>query len=242
MSAAYDPENQATQAAAQPETTQSISEKDDQSGGIEALFSQQAADNKKQREINNYLALMSAGFGMMGGSSPYAFQNIGKGAQQGVATLAELNKGVGDDERALMNARISAQNAKARNDYYASVLEERKRAALSGEDIKKEAQADKLQTGSARIIQKMQEDAINNSRLIAKSRIDAAAKDLANPMSDEQRTHIYEDEKAKALAGLKMDPIFAHHSKIAIPGDDPQAVSLSKDQLELVNKYLKPKA
>ena len=210
--------------------------------GIEALFSQQAADNKKQREINNYLALMSAGFGMMGGSSPYAFQNIGKGAQQGVATLAELNKGVGDDERALMNARVSAQNAKARNDYYARVLEERKRAALSGEDIKKEAQADKLQTGSARIIQKMQEDAINNSRLIAKSRIDAAAKDLANPMSDEQRTHIYEDEKAKALAGLKMDPIFAHHSKIAIPGYDPQAVSLSKDQLELVSKYLKPKS
>ena len=210
--------------------------------GIEALFSQQAADNKKQREINNYLALMSAGFGIMGGSSPYAFQNIGKGAQQGVATLAELNKGVGDDERALMNARVSAQNAKARNDYYARVLEERKRAALSGEDIKKEAQADKLQTGSARIIQKMQEDAINNSRLIAKSRIDAAAKDLANPMSDEQRTHIYEDEKAKALAGLKMDPIFAHHSKIAIPGYDPQAVSLSKDQLELVSKYLKPKS
>jgi len=210
--------------------------------GIEALFNQQAADNKKQREINNYLALMSAGFGIMGGSSPYAFQNIGKGAQQGVATLAELNKGVGEDERALMNARISVQNAKARNDYYQAALEERKRAALSGEDIKKENQADKLQTGSARIIQKMQEDAINNSRLIAKSRIDAAAKDLANPMSDEQRTHIYEDEKAKALAGLKMDPIFAHHSKIAIPGYDPQAVNLSKDQLELVNKYLKPKA
>ena len=210
--------------------------------GIEALFSQQAADNKKQRDINNYLALMSAGFGMMGGSSPYAFQNIGKGAQQGVATLAELNKGVGEDERALMNARISVQNAKARNDYYQAVLEERKRAALSGEDIKKEDQANKVTAASSRIIQKMQEDAINNSRLVAKSRIDAAAKDLANPMSDEQRTHIYEDEKARALAGLRINPIFVHHSKIAIPGYDPQAVSLSKDQLELVNKYLKPKA
>ena len=106
--------------------------------GIEALFSQQAADNKKQRDINNYLALMSAGFGMMGGSSPYAFQNIGKGAQQGVATLAELNKGVGEDERALMNARISAQNAKARNDYYQAVLEERKRAAMSAGDVKQQ--------------------------------------------------------------------------------------------------------
>jgi soluble lytic murein transglycosylase-like protein len=242
LSAAYDPENQATQAAAQPETTQSISEKDDQSGGIEALFSQQAADNKKQREINNYLALMSAGFGMMGGSSPYAFQNIGKGAQQGVATLAELNKGVGDDERALMNARISAQNAKARNDYYQAALEERKRAALSGEDIKKETQADKVTIASSRIIQKMQEDATNKSRLVTKSRIDAAAKDLANPMSDEQRTHIYEDEKARALAHLNINPIFVYHSKIAIPGYDPSAVNLNQGDEDVVSKYLKPKS
>jgi hypothetical protein len=205
--------------------------------GIEALFSQQAADNKKQREINNYLALMSAGFGIMGGSSPYAFQNIGKGAQQGVATLAELNKGVGDDERALMNARISAHNAKARNDFYQAELEERKRAALSGEDIKKETQADKVTIASSRIIQKMQEDATNNSRLVAKSRIDAAAKDLANPMSDEQRTHIYEDEKARALVGLKKNPIFVHHSKIAIPGYDPYDIPLPEDILSLTQKH-----
>ena len=210
--------------------------------GIEALFSQQAADNKKQREINNYLALMSAGFGMMGGSSPYAFQNIGKGAQQGVATLAELNKGVGEDERALMNARISAQNAKARNDYYQAALEEKRRAALSGEDIKKEDQANKVTLASSRIIQKMQEDAINNSRLVAKSRIDAAAKDLANPMSDEQRTHIYEDEKARALARLNINPIFVHHSKIAIPGYDPSAVDLTQGKEDVVSKYLKPKS
>ena len=210
--------------------------------GIEALFSQQAADNKKQREINNYLALMSAGFGMMGGSSPYAFQNIGKGAQQGVATLAELNKGVGEDERALMNARISAQNAKARNDFYQAALEERRRAALSGEDIKKEDQANKVTLASSRIIQKMQEDATNNSRLVAKNRIDAAAKDLANPMSDEQRTHIYEDEKARALAGLRINPIFVHHSKIAIPGYDPSAVDLPQGQNDLVSRNLKPKS
>jgi len=122
-----------------PEDSEKTAVAEEKPAGIEALFSQQAADNKKQREINNYLALMSAGFGMMGGSSPYAFQNIGKGGQQGVATLAELNKGVGEDERALMNARISAQNAKARNDYYQAALEERKRAAMSAGDVKQQA-------------------------------------------------------------------------------------------------------
>jgi len=137
-------DNQVIGAAAPDQTTETTgapvaAEKTFEPSGIEALFSQQAADNKKQREINNYLALMSAGFGIMGGSSPYAFQNIGKGAQQGVATLAELNKGVGEDERALMNARISAQNAKARNDYYQAALEERKRAAMSAGDVKQQA-------------------------------------------------------------------------------------------------------
>jgi len=137
-------DNQVIGAAAPDKTTETTGapvaeEKTSEPSGIEALFSQQAADNKKQREINNYLALMSAGFGIMGGSSPYAFQNIGKGAQQGVATLAELNKGVGEDERALMNARISAQNAKARNDYYQAALEERKRSAMSAGDVKQQA-------------------------------------------------------------------------------------------------------
>ena len=45
--------------------------------------------NKKQ---DAYLALMQAGLGMMGGTSPYAFANIGQGGQQGVATYGALSK------------------------------------------------------------------------------------------------------------------------------------------------------
>ena len=115
LSAAYDPEAQATQAAAQPETTQSISAKDDQSGGLAALFNQQMADNKKERDINKYLALMSAGFGMMGGSSPYAFQNIGRGAQQGISTFAGLNQSVDASDKAILAAQV--QNAIAQQKY-----------------------------------------------------------------------------------------------------------------------------
>jgi Transglycosylase SLT domain len=94
---------------------QPAAEKDDQSGGLAALFSQQAAENKKERDINKYLALMSAGFGMMGGSSPYAFQNIGRGAQQGISTLADLNKDVDASDKALMAAQV--QNAIAQQKY-----------------------------------------------------------------------------------------------------------------------------
>ena len=38
------------------------------------------------------LALLAAGLGIMGGTSPYAFANIGQGGAQGVAQLAQLQK------------------------------------------------------------------------------------------------------------------------------------------------------
>ena len=90
-------------------------EKNDQSGGLAALFNQQMADNKKERDINKYLALMSAGFGMMGGSSPYAFQNIGRGAQQGISTFAGLNQSVDASDKAILAAQV--QNAIAQQKY-----------------------------------------------------------------------------------------------------------------------------
>jgi hypothetical protein len=52
----------------------------------------------KQREENKYLALLSAGLGMMGGKSRNAFENIGAGGQQGIATFAGLEKARREDD------------------------------------------------------------------------------------------------------------------------------------------------
>ena len=49
-------------------------------------------ESVKQRETNKYLALLQAGLGMMGGTSPYAMVNIGQGATQGVGALMAANK------------------------------------------------------------------------------------------------------------------------------------------------------
>ena len=50
------------------------------------------AGNAKQKSIDNYMALLSAGLGMMGGTSPHALANIGQGAMMGVQNLGESNK------------------------------------------------------------------------------------------------------------------------------------------------------
>ena len=63
----------------------------------EAIRSRREASDK-QREENKYLALLSAGLGMMGGKSRNAFENIGAGGQQGIATFAGLEKARREDE------------------------------------------------------------------------------------------------------------------------------------------------
>ena len=50
------------------------------------------SDAKKQKTIDGYMGLLTAGLGMMGGSSPYAMENIGKGALAGVQQYGESQK------------------------------------------------------------------------------------------------------------------------------------------------------
>ena len=54
--------------------------------------------SEKQREENKWLGLLSAGLGIMGGTSRNAFANIGAGGQQGIATFAGLEKARREDE------------------------------------------------------------------------------------------------------------------------------------------------
>ena len=54
--------------------------------------------SEKDREQNKWMGLLSAGLGIMGGTSKNAFANIGAGGQQGIATFAGLEKARREDE------------------------------------------------------------------------------------------------------------------------------------------------
>jgi len=56
-----------------------------------------------QRKTDAYLSLLSAGLGIMGGTSPFAAVNIGQGAQAGVATQMAARKAQIADERATLS-------------------------------------------------------------------------------------------------------------------------------------------
>jgi hypothetical protein len=97
------------QAAASPKSATSQSYFDALMKNIE----EQAADAKKSGDMNKYLALMQAGFGMMSSTSPYAMAGIGQGAMTGVGTYAGLQKETQAQERGLMAARLGLAKAKS---------------------------------------------------------------------------------------------------------------------------------
>ncbi|NDA48448.1 MAG: hypothetical protein EBY21_14480, partial [Alphaproteobacteria bacterium] len=76
--------------------------------GIESL-----ADQKK---INAYMSLLSAGLGMMGGTSPYAMTNIGQGAQAGIQAYQAGNKDIAAQQAALMQGRLGLEKYQSLRD------------------------------------------------------------------------------------------------------------------------------
>lgn len=66
---------------------------------------------KKAGDENKYLAILQAGLGMLGGTSPYALANIGAGGAKGVETYGALRKGQADEERAILAARLGLGKA-----------------------------------------------------------------------------------------------------------------------------------
>jgi len=81
-----------------------------------------AASSKKNHEVNKYLALMQAGFGMMGGTSPYAAVNIGQGAQQGIGAYANLAKTEQEDRKTTASTMASLYRNAAAREYHDALV------------------------------------------------------------------------------------------------------------------------
>lgn len=106
-------------------------------GGIRSILDKYRQNVGKQREIDAYLSLLSAGLGMMGGTSPYGLANIGRGAQQGVTTYAQLGAQRGADERALLGAETGLEKYKLLGDIRKQQMEQLKGSKAEELEIKR---------------------------------------------------------------------------------------------------------
>jgi hypothetical protein len=141
----FGPISRGTVAAAAPQE-KAQSKLEQYQDALAASIGKREENLAKQREQDKYMALLSAGLGMMGGTSQHAFQNIGAGAQQGIQSLMASNKDRTAEENALLSGKLgllklgsaaeqAAEMRKLRGDMQNDVLAQRAAAAkLASED------------------------------------------------------------------------------------------------------------
>ena len=129
---------------------------------FDLFLEQNAADRealKEQRSEDRNMALLAAGLGMLGGESPYAFSNIGKGGAAGVSYLSDANKQRAAQQVALDKSRIAAMHYGNVGDYY-------KGMTSSKEDKLAQQQYDRSVFSINQIMKNLDTAAVQNAKLL----------------------------------------------------------------------------
>jgi hypothetical protein len=95
----------------------------------EKLIESERADSKAAREEAKWMRVIEAGLGIMGGASPYAAQNIGKGAAAALKGYGEDVAGLRKEERQRTKDLMEIQKERADMGYKDKLLEIQRLAA-----------------------------------------------------------------------------------------------------------------
>lgn len=106
-----DNERQAREDAAKVDARKAMGAGPDDISSLKEMLDERAKSAKNQKNIDNYMALLQAGLGMMGGTSPYAAANIGQGGAKGIAHLADARKSQIAEENAILSGRLGISRA-----------------------------------------------------------------------------------------------------------------------------------
>lgn len=97
--------------AAAPPTPEAKPEEDSDIAALRKSIAARRGELGKQREQDKYMALLAAGLGMMGGTSRYAAENIGKGALQGVASMQAARREQREAEQDVLASELGLSRA-----------------------------------------------------------------------------------------------------------------------------------
>jgi hypothetical protein len=176
--------------------------------GLEKLLAERSAASKQQREIDNYMALLSAGLGMMGGTSPYAAANIGQGAQQGIATFQRSAAQRAQEERDILSGQLAMEKYGPLREIQRAQLEAKERASTAALEQKsfKDREAIRLRTegmvqkqkiADAKSLDKMEDLMVK--RLIA---------DKKGAYTDAMKAQVDADAQMKLLANKRYRELY----------------------------------
>jgi hypothetical protein len=120
------PEEVAEEKPAAPEAPATVDPMGNYLGEYAAYLKDQKEAIAKDKEQNKYLALLQAGLGIMGGTSPYAGANIGQGAGQGVAAYLAGQRQSSADTRALQQGMLGLTRAELYDKMHTADLAQKK--------------------------------------------------------------------------------------------------------------------
>lgn len=173
----------------------------------------------KQKEQDKYLALLQAGLGMMGGTSPFAAANIGKGASSGLEYLAAANKATAAERAALDKA---LGQSLYRKELMKGAAGQREATLLE----KKEANLDRTISGIERLAKDRALAALRANNLIG---LDTPPETIAAMTAEWANKELAANKRYRSLYKERY-------------GEDytlPTAGNLTADQLALLDKYKK---
>jgi hypothetical protein len=127
--------------------------KEDALSKYEKMLMDAGESSKAAREDAKYMRLLEAGLNIMGGESPYAFSNIGKGAAVAAKGYGEDVKGFRKDERERIKDLMEIQKERADADYKAKLLRVQELAATKPSGIAELAQLYRTNPDLARLVQ-----------------------------------------------------------------------------------------
>ena len=78
---------------------------------IKQMIKSGMEDSAKQKRIDTMLSLLTAGLGIMGGTSQHAAVNIGQGGQQGVGAMLAARKTQAEEQKGLLSAQLGLSRA-----------------------------------------------------------------------------------------------------------------------------------
>jgi hypothetical protein len=103
-----DNERQAREDAAKIKEREAMGAGGEDTSSLREMLDERAKSAKNLKSIDHYMALLQAGLGMMGGTSPYAFANVGQGGLSGIQYLSEANKVRAAEKAALDKNQMTA--------------------------------------------------------------------------------------------------------------------------------------
>jgi hypothetical protein len=242
--------NEPTSQTEASQTTQTPSARDT----IQQMLIDRMSKQGESAEQDKYLALLNAGLGIMGGTSPYALQNIGAGGQLGIAAQMANKRNQMSEQNSILNGMLGLERANATDRYHTTQLAqyaEQRKAALD-EVIRSHTATEEQKRQASLELSNLRTMEIENRNEARKNRVIDNARTALGRMEEsfkrsleakyDTRGSMFQmnpDQKMKferELSSLYSDPRYKALEKAAFPDVDfslPTEAPVSKDRKPL---------